>query len=365
MEIQKVNLLYYLRKGKIKRNGEAPIYLRITINGNRSELPTGKFINPENWDSRLQVQKGRNEEARTLNHYLEKLKVKVYQDCNLMTDAELAVTADALKMRLKGIKETQITLIDVFEKNNELIKREENKNYSKSTIRQYGTTLQRLREFLEKEYGRNDIPLTDLEPTFIRRFEIFLRTEYNNDHNTVMKYLKQLKKVVHFAMQLGYIDRDPFMSHKTAFKETNRGYLTKEELDRIETKQFRIPRLERVKDIFLFVCYTGISYTDLKKLSPKDVVQQYNASWIILNREKTGVRSPIPLIPQALDIISKYVDDPECNANNQLLPVKSNQKLNTYLSEIAELCEIDKHITMHCARHSNYSFRLKKSELQE
>ena len=189
--------------------------------------------------------------------------------------------------------------------------------------------------------------------SFIRRYDIFLRTAYSVDHNTAMKYLKHLKKVIHFAMELGYIDRDPFFQYKTAYKEVNRGYLTADELKRIEEKEFRIKRLDQVRDVFVFVCYTGLSYSDLKKATTGSITKGIDGNnWIIYEREKTGVRASIPILPQAQAIIDKYSDDPECVANNMLLPVKSNQKLNSYLGEIAELCEIDKHITMHLGRHT-------------
>ena len=244
-------------------------------------------------------------------------------------------------------------MVQVFEMNNSLIKQEEGQKYSRSTIDQYSTTLERLKVFLNKEYDSNDIALSSLDLLFIRRFEIYLKTKYEIVHNTAMKHLKQLKKVIHFAMLIGYMDRDPFFQHKTASKEVNRGYLTTDELSRIENHKFRIRRLEQVCDVFLFVCYTGLSYSDLKLLKPDSLTKGIDGkNWIIYEREKTGVRASIPLLPQAQAIIDKYKSDPECNSDNKLLPIKSNQKLNSYLLEIAELCEIDKHITMHIGRHT-------------
>lgn len=180
-----------------------------------------------------------------------------------------------------------------------------------------------------------------------------MKTKYSISHNTVMKHLKQLKKVIHFAMLIGFMERDPFFQHKTASKEVSRGYLSIDELSKIENHVFRIKRLEQVRDIFIFVCYTGLAYSDLKLLTRESISKGIDGkNWIIYYREKTGVRASIPLLSQALAIIDKYNDDPECLSGNKLLPIKSNQKLNSYLSEIAELCEIDKHITMHLGRHT-------------
>lgn len=348
-----LNLLLYLRKAKTKKNGEAPIYLRITVDGLRSETPIGRSIVPSKWDTDLQIQKGKSEDARTLNHFIENIKQRINQDANVLIDQGIDYTAEQLKNRFNGIKEQPKTLISVFEENNQLVKQEENKKYSHSTVRQYNTTLSRLKEFVTKGYGKKDIPLAELDAIFIRRFEIYLRTEYNADHNTVMKYLKQLKKVIHFAMATGYMDRDPFLSHITAFKDVSRDYLTIEELTRIKSKIFNIKRVDRVRDVFVFACYTGIAYGDLKNLTPESLsIGIDGKNWIIYHRGKTGIRASIPMLLPAMEIIEKYRFDPECNADKKLLPVISNQKLNSYLSEIAGICDINKKLTTHVARHT-------------
>ncbi|HPW36810.1 MAG: Tyrosine recombinase XerD [Bacteroidetes bacterium ADurb.Bin123] len=348
-----LNLLLYLRRAKTKKNGEAPIYLRITVDGIRSETPTGRSIIPSKWNADMQMQIGKSEEARTLNHFLDSIRQRISQDANILIDQGIDYSAEQLKNRFNGIKEQPKTLVSIFEENNSLVKQEENKKYSHSTVRQYNTTLSRLKEFLIKEYGRKDIPVTELDAIFIRRYEIFLRSVYNTDHNTVMKYLKQLKKVIHFAMGTGYLDRDPFMSHKTAFKDVSRDYLTADELDSIRSKEIKIRRVDRVRDVFVFACYTGIAYGDLKILTTESISRGIDGKdWIIYHRGKTGIRASIPLLPPALEIIEKYRTDPECNADGKLLPVISNQKLNSYLSEIAGLCGIEKKLTTHVARHT-------------
>jgi len=348
-----LNLLLYLRKSKKKKNGEAPIYLRITVNGIRAETPTGRSIDPDKWDPKLQMQKGKSEEARILNHFLDNVRLKVSQDVNILNDKGAEFSAEDLKNRFNGIKERPKTLLTVFEQHNQLLKQEEGHKYSHSTVRQYNTTLTRVKEFIGVEYCVSDILLPELDPLFIRRFETHIRIKYKADHNTVMKYLKQLKKVIHFAMELGFLVTDPFTGHKTAFKETNRGYLTAVELATIESKNFKIKRIDQVRDVFIFACYTGLSYGDLKALTNESISTGIDGkNWIIYEREKTGIRASIPLLPTAQSIIDKYRNDPECNAEDMLLPVKSNQKLNSYLAEIEEICGIKKRLTMHLARHT-------------
>lgn len=348
-----LSILFFLKKGQVDKKGEIPIYLRITVNGERAEISSNRKIELIKWDAILQRVKGRSELARILNDHLDNLQNRVNRDFNSFNEKGEVITASLLRDSLIGKNAKKFYLVQIFEMNNSLIKQEEGQKYSRSTIDQYTTTLERLKLFLIQEYNCNDLALSCLDLLFIRRFEIYLKTNYAIAHNTVMKHLKQLKKVIHFAMLIGYIDRDPFFQHKTASKEVNRGYLTTDELYRIETHRFRIRRLEEVRDVFIFVCYTGLSYSDLKLLKTDSLTKGIDGkNWIIYQREKTGVRASIPLLPQAQAIIDKYKSDPECIADNKLLPIKSNQKLNSYLGEIAELCEIEKHITMHLGRHT-------------
>lgn len=351
--MKRLTTSFQIRNDKQETEGKAPIYLRIIIDGNRADLSTKQWILPSNWDKNKQCVKGRNEEAQTINNYLIDVKAKVQKEFNLLCEAGENFTISDLKNAISGKKVKSRTLFSVFEENNKLLNLEIGKKYSKRTVRQYETTLIRLKEFLKKEYNQKDILLSDLNINFIRRFEIYLRSEYKSDDNTVIKYLKQLKKVIHYAMDLGYISADPFRSYSTSFKETNRGYLTEQELLKIETHDFKIKRLDEVRDVFVFVCYTGLSYSDLKNLNKKSISKGIDGkNWIIYERNKTGIRASIPILSPAQKILDKYADNPYCLTNNLLLPVKSNQKLNSYLSEIEVICEINKHITMHLGRHT-------------
>ncbi len=348
-----LNLLFVLRKAQSNINGLAPIYLRITVNGERSELSLSRKIDPQKWDVKTQRAIGRSESARTLNDYLDSQENQVKRNFNSLLDKQKEISASVLRDMLTGKYQKEHTLLSVFELNNNLVEQEEGSKYSRSTIDQYVTTLNRIKLFLEHEYKCRDILLSKLDVLFIRKFEIFLKTQYGIEHNTIMKHLKQLKKVVHFAQEIGYIEQDPFLQHKTAYKQFARGYLTIDELSRIEEHKFTIKRLDQVRDVFLFVCYTGLSYSDLKLLTRESLTKGDDGkNWLIFNREKTGVRSSIPLLTQAQTIVDKYEYDPECVVENKLLPVKSNQKLNSYLTEIAEICSIDKHVTMHLGRHT-------------
>ncbi len=346
-------ILFYPKKSQQDKKGLVPIYIRITVNGVRNEVSSNRKIEFSKWESNSQRGKGRSEETRALNNHLDYLENQIKHNFNSLNEKETEITAEILRDMLIGKHQKRFSLVTVFETNNKLIELEKGQKYSQSTIDQYKTTFERLKLFMLQEYNCGDMDLTKLDVLFIRRFEIFLKTKYTIEHNTIMKHLKQLKKVVHFAQQMGYIDKDPFILHQTAFKQFSRESLTQIELNSIEEHNFNIKRLDRVKDVFLFVCYTGFSYSDLFLLTPECVTKGIDGkNWIIYEREKTGVRASIPILSQAQAIIDRYKDDPECRVSNKLVPVISNQKLNSYLSEIADLCDINKHITMHLGRHT-------------
>ncbi|WP_163710285.1 site-specific integrase [Mangrovibacterium lignilyticum] len=353
--MEKVNyaVSFQLKKNKSRKSGEAPVYLRITVDGERFETATNKFVSEKQWDSRLQQVKGRSEEAQITNKSLEELKNQINRYHNQFVASGKNYSIDDFKVKLKSGKSDVFTLVQVFQESNKLVEQSLGHKYSQSTYNQYVTTLDRLKSFLKKHYKSNDFELAKLDISFISRFENFLLTEYGLSENTVAKYLKQLKKVLHYAQKLRYIRFDPFFGYQTSYKEVDRGYLTLGELKTIETKTFRIKRLGEVRDVFVFVCYTGLSYSDLKHLTRDNLAVDINGRICLrYERQKTGVRATVPLLSQAKAIIDKYAEDPECIADEKLLPIRSNQKLNSYLGEIAELCEINKHITMHLGRHT-------------
>ncbi len=344
---------FYLKNGRENVKGQYPVYLRITLNGQRTEISTNQSIQTENWNKRTERAKGNREEIRVVNNYLDTLLTKVKKCFTDLLNAEEYFDVNNLKDSINGKGNIIKTLLEVYEENNKMMRLEEGNKYSKVTVDSYFNSIKRLGAFLIDELGIQDMRLDRLNYEFIRRYEVFLRTKYGSHHNTVMRYIKQLKKVIHQAMAYGYIDRDPFTEFKTTYQDPNRACLTQQEIDAIEAKDIKIERLRVVRDTFLFMCYTGLSYADLMKLTPEDVSTGIDGGkWIISERNKTGIRFSIPLLPKALKILEKYADHPECSVKNTLLPMRSNQKLNSYLTEIADICEIKKNLTCHIARHT-------------
>ena len=208
-------------------------------------------------------------------------------------------------------------------------------------------------EFMKWKYKANDIDVKQMKYEFIADDEFWLKSVRNCDHNTSIKYLSNFKKIVHICIKNGWLTRDPFVGFKLTKREVERPFLVEEELTRIINKEFVMPRLRQVRDIFIFCCYTGLAYADVEKLTREEITIGIDSEkWIWTSRQKTDSATRVPLLPPALEILDRYKDDPQCMNNGRLLPVLSNQKMNSYLKEISDACEITKKMTFHTARHT-------------
>ncbi len=346
-------LLFYVKRAKIDNNGKAPIYVRITIDGIRSELSIKRSIEIERWNTEAGKVKGNTEEVKSINTYIDVVRNKIYDHHKRLIDANKKVTAEAIKNSFLGIGEKEKTLVSIFQYHNKQVKALIGKEFAAGTHERYETVLRLLQLFLEKEYKVKDIAISDINHKFITDLEFYLKTERNNNHNTAIKYIKNFKKIVRIALANGWIDKDPFSNFKATVKDVEREFLTKEEIQTLVSKDLYVNRLDQVRDIFVFSCFTGLAYADVKKLSDADIVIGIDGSkWIKTNRTKTDVKSSIPLLPTALAILDKYKNNPVANSANKLLPVLSNQKMNAYLKEIATICKIEKNFSTHLARHT-------------
>lgn len=348
-----VTTRFYVSNKKGNIEGNKPLYLRLTVNSQRCEISLRKWLDPGIWNEKNQSVKGRTEEAKEINSYLLYLKARIQRIQNAYFEKDELLTAHLLKNELLGVLAPVKSLLEVFSEHNTIVRQSVGKMFSKSTADHYARSMVRIADFISQHYKTNDIALNKLDHRFILYYDKYLRTVNNCAHNTTMKYLKQLKKVVHMAQSFGYISRDPFDGYKTAFKEANRGYLTKKELDSVVKHLFDNRRLDVVRDLFVFVCYTGISYSDLKNLSHQNLVKGIDSKdWLVYERQKTGIKASIPLLPPALSILDKYKNDMECIEANVPLPIRSNQKLNSYLKEISNDCGLSRVPTMHIGRHT-------------
>lgn len=349
---QTFSILFWIYKSK-QKNGKAPIYCRVTVNGRKTEISVKRSIEPDKWNSKAGMAKGTSEGTRTLNAYLDLVKGDLQKHYNRLLAGGNFITADAIKNSYLGIAEERKTLFEVFEYHNHQMRDLVGVDVVKATLTKFETVLKKLRRFVKKKYSKSDLFLQELNHQFVTDFEYFLKVDEKIGHNTTMKYIRNLKKVMNMCVTNDWIQRNPFTNFRCANKKVERQVLTEEELQILHEKQFAIQRLDEVRDIFLFCCYTGFAFVDVEKLTPDNILTGIDGEkWIYTKRQKTKQKSNVPLLPPAMDIISKYQDHEYCRVKGKLLPVKSNQKMNAYLKEIADLCGIQKNLTMHIARHT-------------
>jgi len=348
-------LSFQLKRAKAQPSGNVPIYLRITIESNRIEITTKRSINPELWNATAQKVIGNSDDARSVNKHLKTLEQNAYELYRDMLDRKMPITAQTFRDRLNGIE--NITpprmLIAIFQEHNNQMKALIGKEYAAATATRYQTTLKHVVNFLKWKYKVSDIDILRLDHEFVTALEFYLRTVRNCNNNSAVKYIKNLKKIVHLCMANNWLDRNPFGKYKTKIKEVIRDFLSTEELEIIQNKKFASPRLIQVRDVFLFSCFTGLAYADVNKLRRTEISTGIdNNKWIFTTRQKTDTASRVPLLPVALQILAKYEDHPECIRDGKLLPVLTNQKMNAYLKEIADVCGVEKELTFHIARHT-------------
>lgn len=349
---QNYSLQFLIRTAKSK-NGKAPIYCRIAVNGKRAEISLKKYVDATKWIATVGMVKGNSEEARVINNQIDLLKLEINKHYNQLISAGKPVSAEIIKNSLLGIGEVERTLIEVFKYHNTQMKERIGTVVVKATHTKFETVLGKLQLFLKKKIKRSDLFLQELNHKFMTDFEHFLKVDQGIGHNTTMKYIRNLKKVMNMAVANDWVNRNPFTQFKCTAQKVHREILTAEELTTLAEKEFTISRLGEIRDIFLFCCYTGYAFVDVEKLSRNDVTIGIDGNkWIFTNRQKTGTVSNVPLLICAQEIIEKYYDHEYCINTGKLLPVKSNQKMNAYLKEVADLCGIKKNLTMHIARHT-------------
>ena len=349
MKRSSFSIQFFIRDCRIKKDGSVTIEVKITINGKRSFFSTGKNITAENWDKVKQIAKGKSEESQNINNFLKALKNRLYEKEVELMERGYIVTAELLKdsyfNKVDSLKEK--TLLEVFIEHNENQAKNVGNGVAKATHWISVYTFRLVKEYMLQKYVRDDIYLRELNLNFIQSFHTFLKIDKGMAQNSATKYLKQLKKIINIAVANSYMTFNPFATYKIEREPVEIDFLDEEELRRIINFDTPIPRLEKAKDMFLFGCFTGLSYIDIKTLAPehfeKDSVGRI---WIKKRREKTGILARIPLLPIAKLILDKY------KGNDKLLPIQDPADINKYLKDIAILCNINKRICFHTSRHT-------------
>ncbi len=351
---QSLSILFWLNKSKANKLGLVPIWIRITINGKRAECSTKRQILPEHWNSEKGEATNKCAEAIALNDYLLFVRSDILKHYNVLLSTNTHITSDDVKRSYQGIKEVKKTLLEIFNQYNQhLLERKEISDISEGRYNRFIINYGKCESFLRHKFKKLDILLEQVNLSFIVEFEHYLRTNDKLGHNTAMKYSKDLKQVIKYAVMLQYIPSNPFEHFRCTYKKVKREFLDQDELEVLYNKHFVITRLAEVRDCYLFSCYTGYAYSDADELSPDDVAKGIDGNqWIIRNRKKTDTIENVPLLPIPSEIIERYKNHPYCASKNKLLPMNSNQRYNAYLREIADLCNIKKRLTTHTARHT-------------
>ena len=354
MERTTFGLLFYIRRDKTNKRGEAPVFMRLTINGERADASIKRFIEPHAWNSAKGKANEKSRGGKDLNLYLDAISANILR---IQRDLELdkkEVSAQIILNRYLGKEQSdRHTLMEVFRAHNEKCRALSGISLAPATVIRYETTLRLTEEFLQKNYKKEDCYLDEVTNQFIEDFEFFLKTVRRCCHNTTTKYLLNFKKIIRIALAKGWMKKDPFAQVHFHFEPVEREFLEKQELKAMLNKEITITRLAQVRDIFCFCCLTGLAFTDVQQLKAEHlVVDIHGKIWIRKARQKTKNMCNIPLLDEAQKIIDRYRDHPYCQTHGVLLPVCSNQKMNSYLKELADICGIRKNLSTHCARHT-------------
>lgn len=346
------SILFFLRNRGKSESNLSTIYARITVDSKRSEFST-QHKATDKWDPKLGKMTGTSAEARMVNRHLDDVRTKIYEIYDRLLREDKPISAQIIRDMYQGKDDEQRMLLELFKEHNDRIESLIGKGYSTGTLQRYKAARTHLKNYLLFLKRAGDIPLREIDYQFISGFEHYLKSEKNCAHNTATKYIVNFKKIMRIALANQYIDKDPFFHWKSNWKTKEREFLTSDELNKLAHKEFTITRLEQVRDIFLFCCFTGLAYADVNKLSPNDIIPGINGQhWIKTKRQKTNTLSSIPLLPTAFEILEKYKQHSCRTEQEKLLPVLTNQKSNAYLKEIADVCGIKKSLTTHLARHT-------------
>ena len=354
----KLKISFYLRANYFNKLGESPINIRVFLNGEKRYFgSTGFFINKDMWDNDTDRVIGRTPSARTINMALNEIELKILDIARSRED-DSSFTVEKLYGIYAGKVKTISNFIEFYEDFIDSVEQQIGHGKSAATVQKYKATKKHFLNFLKSKYGWTSVSPFDMTPALISDFDIYLRTVGGMQGNTATKTLKSLKTVTIQAQKVGSLDHDPFINLRFHLKPVDRGFLTEEEIEVLMSKRFDIKRLEHVRDIFVFSCFTGLAYIDVSNLTDQNIVTIGGTDWIMTKRQKTSITENVPILDVAREIINKYHSSSD--RNGRLLPILSNQKMNAYLKEIADLCGIKKRLSYHMARHTYATLLLSK-----
>ncbi|RLD44040.1 MAG: site-specific integrase [Bacteroidetes bacterium] len=353
-DLKTFKLLFYINRAKKTKKGFCSIIMRITINGQASTLRINKSVKPAVWNSSLGYCKAKTEEHELINTQIDAFKARAYRKYSEIVAFHDEIDPQMLKEAILGINSAKAhTIVNVWIDYNDGVKKLIGKEKSYTTWQKSNTCLNYFKEFLEYQYQKKDLSMKVLRPKHVSDFELFLKLNKECGYNTTTKYLQNFKKITNIGLRNNWLKINPFIDFKLKLKEVDRPFLSEEELQRIINKDISIQRLRLVRDIFVFSCFTGLAYSDIKKLKRSEIEKTPDGMlWVRTRRKKTNTVTHVPILDVPMKIIKQYVELDRLNPDDTILPVISNQKTNSYLKEISDICGIDKNITFHIARHT-------------
>jgi len=354
---RELSLLVMLEKSKTTSDNKAPVVIRLTVEGKRAEIFLGQKVDVNNWNQQTGCVKGTSQEARIINNAIDTAKVTLRNHYNTLKLTNDFVSSAMVKEAYKGKKEKAKGLIEVIDLAITKMEAKVEKGFRKQpTLTKLRTTKDKVAAYLEHAFKANDIPLKLLTLSFAEDFVDFLILEQNIANNTANKYFSLVRGIVDDAVARRWLISNPLLAYQCPYIQLERDVLDESEILMLYQKKMPVERLEEVKNAYLFMCFTGYAYKDASQLRPNNIVTYFDGNeWIVKNRQKitkTICSENVPLLPIAKEIIARYADNPYCKKHNLLLPIKSNQKYNAYLKEVAAICGIKKDLTTHTARHT-------------
>ena len=349
---------FYLRSNYENKEGKSPVMLRIFLGGEMTNFGTTKiFVKKSLWSNATSRLRGRTTEALSVNAALDAISTTLYGIYRKYENDE-SLSLDLIRTVYFGKNREFTSFLPVFDKFLEDIKQRVGKTIGADSLQKYSVLRRHFAEFLMYKYFRKDIGLNEFTPAVVQDFHLYMSTVAGCAYNTSVKKVKTLKTITIYAQKRGFLLHDPFVNHHFHMEPVDRGFLTDEEILRVANKDLGIQRLELVRDIFIFSCFTGLAYIDVSNLTPDHIVTMDDKQWIMTKRQKTSVETNVLLLDIPRAIIAKYSH--KTYRDGKLFPVLTNQKTNSYLKEIADLCGIKKKLTFHLARHTFATMSLSK-----
>jgi integrase len=347
MHQEKTTILFVISPTKINQKGLCPLNCRITLNRERKQFTTGLFVNPLNWENKLQKVNSRDSNYIFINAQIELIQIKINNIALVFQLQDENCTLDNIYNKYIGVEiKKKEFVLSYYKQYLSKIKKLVRSEIKENTYNKFVYVGNHLEAFLKWKYKKTDYPLEELSLQFLNDFDYYLKTEKKQEQITINKTIQRLRTPIKQAISEGYLDRDPFILHKSKTVRKTVIFLTTEELKTLEEAVLQQKRLSTIQDLFIFCCYTGLAYYEMANLEKQNIQVGFDGiNWIQMKREKTQRQVSIPILPKAQEIIEKYSND-----DNLVFPSISNQKFNSYLKEIADVTGIDKRLTHHIAR---------------